>query len=296
MKTILLIFSSFIGLGAYSQCFTFYGDPAPCPTSQDSFEIYQNALKVYQFYAQNKSYKNIKTKKIKTDADKKLVHEKMLTARQMYFILRKDKRTNVQTGLQKSSMNIGYKDIPYNQYFNHISNHRFRQRDLENQIINGESPFPLYDNRIAPVLINEYKCLDSNSHFFGDIVHIPLYFPVVVKPVSMLSAVERAERNKFLEITVEKSQVKVESPVNKTNPKPLSTEVRNKGVPVYYYNGYGSGSIVGFLHQKTLHRICKSEYSSYAMPKFARELLENETELQRWVKNQFGEKIELDQR
>lgn len=292
MKTILvLIFSSF-GLFGYSQCYTFYGDPAPCPTVKDSLDIYQNAVKVYDFYHRNKTYKAIRSTRIKSAADQRMVYEKMLESRKMYFVLRSDRRSNNRSGKSQFEHSVGYKDVGYDQYFNQITAHRFRQRDLENQIINAESPFPLYDNRIAPIVINEYKCLDSSSRYFGDIVNIPMYIPVVVKPQGMLSKTELVERNNVLGIAQEIPDEK-QPVIEKVTAPELTTAELNKGVPIYYYNGYGSGSLVGFLHKRTFHRICKSEYHTYAIPKFARELLDDDEALSNWIKTQFGNRYQL---
>jgi hypothetical protein len=292
MKTILvLIFTSF-GLFGYGQCYTFYGDPAPCPTVKDSLDIYQNAVRVYDFYHRNKTYKLIRSIRIKSAADQRMVHEKMLESRKMYFVLRSDKRSNNRSGKSQFEHSVGYKDVGYDQYFNQINAHRFRQRDLENQIINAESPFPLYDNRIAPIVINEYKCLDSSSRYFGDIVNIPMYIPVVVKPQGMLSRAELSERNNILGIVQELPEEKQPTIVKTSSPELTATEL-NKGVPIYYYNGYGSGSLVGFLHKRTFHRICKSEYHNYAIPKFARELLDDDEALSNWIKTQFGDRYQL---
>jgi hypothetical protein len=249
-------------------------------------EIYQNALKVYQFYHHNKTYKSVRSTRIKTAEDQRKTYQKMLESRKMYFTLRSDRRTS-------GNGSSGYKDVPYEKYFNQINTYRFRQRDLENQIINGESPFPLYDVRISPIVINEYKCLDSNSRYFGDIVNIPMYIPVVVKPRAMLNASELAERNEILGILPQVNP-STEAAVESLPAMPLKQ--RTRGVPIYYYNNYGSGSIVGFLHNRTIHRICRSEYHSFAMPKFARELLDNEEELNKWVKTQFGDRYQLNQR
>jgi hypothetical protein len=256
-------------------------------------DIYQNALKVYQYYNNNKAYKSIRSTRIKTPEDVRMMHRRMLDSRKMYFTLRNQRQSRKESGNNAFVHSTGYKDIPYERYFNQINEHRFRQRDLENQIINGESPFPLYDDRISPIVINEYKCLDSSSRYFGDIVNIPMYIPVVVKPRAMLNETELAERNEILGIETKITQP--DDAIEASIPAMPATQ-RNKGVPIYYYNTYGSGSIVGFLHNRTIHRICRNEYHSFAMPKFARELLDNEEELNRWVKSQFGGRYQLNQR
>jgi hypothetical protein len=294
MKTILAFIFSSLSLFGHSQCYTFYGAPAPCPTVNDSLEIYQNAVKVYEFYHRNKTYKPVKTVRIKSAEDQRMVYEKMLESRKMYFVLRNNKNNKKVSGKTQFEHSVGYKDVGYNQYFNQVSAHRFRQRDLENQIINAESPFPLYDNRIAPIVINEYKCLDSSSKYFGDIVNIPMYIPVVVKPQGMLSKAELAERNSLLGIVVQETPEEKETVNNGVaTSADLTTAELNKGVPIYYYNGYGSGSLIGFLHKRTFHRICKSDYHNYAIPKFARELLDDEEALTNWIKTQFGSRYQL---
>ena len=188
------------------------------------------------------------------------------------------------------------------------------------------APASIYDLRIAPIVVNEYKCLDSNNVHFGDMVNIPLYIPVAVKPVALLTPAEVVLRNEILDkkpvpvveekeeqpiavtvqpieqpvAIVEKEEVKIEtqSQARKTVENPIPETIPSSvvakpadyiGIPLYYKNDYGGASIIGFLNNRKLIKIRPEDYKAYGVPKFAQELLENEEQLAKWFKMKYGE-------
>ena len=350
---------------AHSQCTNVYGRRVDCPTIQDSMVLYNNAIKVQDFFENNKLYAKSRSVKIVNEDEKRDIFNRLQQARSIFVLIRKENFSAAQEDKFGSTKpNPNYIDITYRDYYQEIDEYRFYQRELENQIVNKESPSPIYDNRICPVVVNEYKCVDSTSVFFGDIVNIPLYIPVIVKPASMLTSAEKITREEILRndynipappkkekqlakapvpvktiapaaVAVVKKEAKplpikkpaVETlasikpieiktvpqpiavkqvielaaveipPVIKTEPKPIAVIVSEpvekpvyarKGLPVYYFNGAGSGSIIGFMDNGNFRKVRREEYQELMVMKYAQDLLENEDKFKTWLRIQYG--------
>ncbi len=302
---------------SYSQCVDVYGKRSECPGFEDSLVIYNNAVKVFEYYDKNSAYQLIRTIEVKSDQDKREVFDKLQEAKKMFFTIRREvaKMGGAQSKTGGKSTHR-YKDISFGQYFQEIDEYRFYQRELENQIINMAAPASIYDSRICPIVVNEYKCLDSNSVHFGDMVNIPLYIPVAVKPVSMLTAEEVVLRNEILHLDAPKKVVKKEEPVTpdpvtstpaqviETAPAAKNTVVTPVaeiaaeqtgksfdviGMPVYFRNEYGGASIIGFMYKRKFRKLKPVEYKEYVVPKYAQEFLENDEKLRKWFQVNYGE-------
>lgn len=323
---------------AHSQCTNVYGRRVDCPTLQDSMVLYNNAVKVQDFFENNKLYVKTRTVKIVNEDDKRDVFNKLQQARSIFVLIRNEKLNSAQEDKFASTKpNPNYKDITYKDYYQEIDEYRFYQRELENQIVNKEAPEPIYDNRVCPVVVNEYKCIDSSSVFFGDIVNIPLYIPVIVKPASMLTSAEKTTREEILkndynipappkkekQLAKAPAPLKVNTPIEpaivktETQPKAIKQEpvmttpvipvvikqesiaaipsapvekpvYDRKGLPVYYFNGAGSGSIIGFMDNGNFRKVRKEEYQELMVMKYAQDLLENEDKFKTWLRIQYG--------
>jgi hypothetical protein len=191
---------------SHAQCKDVYGNDAECPTTQDSMLIYENSLKVYQFYENNNHYKKIKTTKITTLKDFKKCFYKLDSAYQAFkeiWVIRERylKGENVNMMEKGILLPADGKNIPMNEYYDKIDDYRFYQRELECGILNIKSPFPVYDIRISPLYINVYRNLNKKSDYNGDEVEIALYIPVTVKPVALLTKDETEARTKILKGT-----------------------------------------------------------------------------------------------
>jgi len=143
----------------------------------------------------------------------------------------------------------------------------------------------LYDSRICPFVVNEYKCEDKSSIYFGDIVNIPLYVPVVVKPFSMLTDEEKVLRVSILKTNAQSrlSTVSKNEISSSLVPKQNETNYR-KGVAVFYFNNAGSGSIIGFMNCGVFRKLRKEEYKEFIVMKYAQDFLENEERFNNWLK------------
>jgi hypothetical protein len=300
MKALIFLLIIIQPLLSFGQCKDIYKQNVECPTEADSLVLYNNALKVYEFYENNKAYAKTKSTELITIDEKKNVFELLQDAKKMFFIIRKAMASSKpDPRFPDVSPKPGYKDIAYKDYYSYVDEYRFYQRELENQIVNSNAPVPLYDSRIAPILINEYQNLDSNDMYFGDLVNIPLYIPVVVKPFVLLTNQELILRNEILHILP-----KIDPPLaikikNIDSPERYSIKrdtvykqeitVYDPGISIYAYNEYGAGAFVGVLINRRFRKIKPSDYNKYAVPQWARKILENEKDLEKMLKIRFGE-------
>lgn len=252
------------------------------------------------FYDDNKSYQLQKSNELTGKEEKKEVYNRLNEAKRYFFTIRqaaKDRKPTQWDVKPKS----GYKDITFNEYYQDIDEFRFYQRELENEIVNANAPLPMYDTRIWPIVINEYVNIDSNDIYFGDLVQIPLYIPVVVKPYTLLTGAELALRNKILHIIAKDSSIAIKAdnrqmikkiPEDTTTIKPLiEYQPKIEGTPVFCYNSYGSASIIGYINNRIFYRLRPYQYKIYAVQKFAIDIIEDEAKLKLLLFNKFGEYI-----
>ena len=61
-----------------------------------------------------------------------------------------------------------------------------------------------------------------------------------------------------------------------------------KGLPVYLFNGTGSGSIIGFMDMGKFRKVRPDEYAELDVQQYARELLENEEQFKTWLRIHYG--------
>jgi len=316
-KLFLLIFFKLISYTVFSQCKDLYGGNSDCPSEQDSLVLYNNALKVFDYYDNNKSYKKTRTRELSTDYDKRNIFEDLTTARRLFFVIRREvtKLKSSEKKFAAGSTSPKYVDITYKEYYQEVDEYRFYQREIESQIVNKEAPIAIYDSRIAPILVNEYHCIDSASQYFGDLVNIPLYIPVTVKPFTLLTQSELEIRNSIL-LRLDPSYISKQFILPKQDtPKIVKSDivyVKNKietdyvsqseikkmdfscsfPIPVYAYNPSTGGTIVGFVCGKYFIKIKPEFYKYYCVPKWAQEILEDEKELKKLLFNKFGGYLE----
>lgn len=284
MKFIYFLFSIMCFQSASGQCRDVYGKKTDCPTEQDSLVVYNNALQVVQFYDNNAHYTLQESRELISKDERKQIFDMLTDARRMYFTLRR--------ALKTLSDNPNYKDIPYKEYYQEIDEHRFYQRELENQIVNSNAPFPIYDDRIEPVILNVYVNNDSTDLYFGDLVQIPLYVPVTVKPYMLLTEDELILRNRILHIVPNIQKFDTSKRFFVKRDTTLNIKVDNQyqeSITVFAYNNYGSGGIIGFMYGRKFKKLKSQEFVKYAVPQFARDILADDKLLEKLLKLKFGE-------
>jgi hypothetical protein len=299
MKTIITALLLCYSVSISAQCTDIYASKVDCPTEEDSLVLYNNAIKVVQFYDSNRSYQLTNSIELETTRQKRDIFEQLKEARRMFNIIRREV-ANLSEAEKKFSAGKpkpGYKDISYSDYYQEVDEYRFYQRELENQIINSNAQIPIYDYRIAPILVNTYQNSDSASVYFGDLVQIPLYVPVVVKPFALLTGPELMLRNKVLKIPAPKvypTRSMVKRDTNNYTQKDIKTQKSTLlypeayKLPVYYYNQYGSACVIGFMIGHKFKKLTYEEYTQYAVTPFARTLLADDLLLDKQLRIKFG--------
>jgi len=283
-----LLFAVFMlcGCNCYSQNKNVFEKKIKDPEVKDSLLIYNNAIQVNKFFENNKLYTKTKTQKIENKND---IFNSLESARSIFYKIRKDVSIKNTNDPDYIKINPGYSDIAYNQYYQKLDEYKFFQRELENQIINAESPISLYDSRICPFVVNEYKCEDKSSIYFGDIVNIPLYIPVVVKPFSMLTDEEKVLRVSILKTNAQSTLSTVSKNEISSSLVTNQNEINyRKGNAVFYFNNAGSGSIIGFMNCGVFRKLRKEEYKEFVVMKYAQDFLENEERFNNWLKIRYG--------
>ena len=61
--------------------------------------------------------------------------------------------------------------------------------------------------------------------------------------------------------------------------------------PFYVYNYYGSGALIGFINNRIFIKIKIEEYKIYAVPTWAQKILENSTQLNKILRERYGNYI-----
>lgn len=324
MKFIIkLIFFLLLSLNSKSQCYDVFDRPCECPTENDSLVVYNNALKVYEFYEKDPNYVKLNTEKLKT---KQLIKncfyhlEEAVDTFSNRFLLREQVLNGAD--LPHVLLPRNGKNIPLSDYYLYIDEYRFYQREFENGILNTTSPFPIYDIRISPLIINSYENRTSYDDFNGDFVNVALYVPVTIKPVRLLTEKEKEIRKKVLEgyvflkpKPIQNTQIKNSEPTKTINkvviPKKTvsasdTTEIKtvdytpptvqkkftyppSNAVPMYYYNSWGAGTLMGHMIGRKFRKYLPTDEYYWAIPKWLKDFLNNDVELEKYLKSQLGD-------
>lgn len=312
MKFLYYILLFFTPIIVKSQCYDVFGRESECPTENDSLVVYNNALKVYEFYEKNPDYVKLNTVRLKTKQDVLDCFYKLQDAVDS-FVYRWQLRERVLNGENIPSVLLprNGKNIPISEYYQYLDDYRFYERELENGILNISSPFPLYDIRIAPLIINSYENRLSYDDYNGDFVNVALYVPVTVKPFRLLTDSERILREKILKGYVQKKQTistkvkpiipkiketKKDTTLLNTNNIVLNlptfkkqyTSAPNGAVPMYYYTPY-SGCLMGYMIGRKFRKYLPTDEFYWALPKQLKELLNNDIELEKYLRQRLGD-------
>lgn len=294
----------------YAQCKDIYGSRVPCPTDQDSLVIYNNALKIMEYYENNKNYELTSSIEVTSDSERREVFEDLRNARRFFFVIRRELKqmdTKYDKFVTNDTKNSKYKDITFSQYYSEVDDYRFYQREIENQIVNTNAPMGIYDSRISPVIVNTYRNNDTSDVYYGDMVNIPLYVPVTVKPFALLTEPELELRNKILHITPKFPAIPKREMVKRDSSNVIIAKTITNGVvkdtiipkiykqfssnrtAIYAFNEWGAGAFIGYMVGRKFEKVKKEQYGQFAVPLFARKLLDNDEELTKFLKIKFGE-------
>jgi hypothetical protein len=312
-----------ISISANAQCIDIYGREADCPTENDSLVVYNSALKVYDFYEKNPDYVKLKSVRLKTRQDVINCFYSLQEAVDS-FQIRWQLRERVLKGEDIPSVLLPRdgKNIPIDQYYQYIDMYRFYQRELESGILNVNSPFPIYDIRIAPLVVNSYENRYSSDGYNGDFVNVALYIPVVVKPYRLLTDSEKVVREKILKGVVPNKVIPKTKKV--VTPTPPSKEVVKKlikdttllasanidfvlppigqtviinkkpkpipwgATPIYYQHPTGSGWLMGWMVGRKFRKFLPEDEFYSSLPKWMVDFLNNDIELEKYLRIKWG--------
>lgn len=173
--------------------------PRQAPTMQDSLDLYNNALKVIDFYNKNGYQKSRPDINLKNTAHEKIF--KQLDTDNDVFNMYKNTKFNDKTKptITTKKGKTNYSDVEYRK---NLDKNKFLQRESAHSILNLDSPMQLFDRRIKPQLEQGYNNYGrgtnniANDYLYGDVAEIYSYDPIAVKPVKLLTPKERAERER----------------------------------------------------------------------------------------------------
>jgi len=314
MKFILYIIFSIFTLNTTAQCTDIFGSTVECPTENDSLVVYNNALKVYEFYEKSPNYTKLKTQRLRTRQDVVNCFYLLQDAVDS-FQIRWQLRERVLRGedLQNVLLPRDGKNIPISSYYQYIDANRFYQRELESGILNITSPFPIYDNRIAPLIINSYENRHGTDEYNGDFVNIALYIPVTVKPFRLLSDSEKIVRQNILDGIIPRKAIA--NPIKSRPVKKVKRVIEDttllesatidykppviikasgltgppsNGIPLYYQMDYGGGWLMGWMVGRKFRKFLPTDEFYWSLPVWLKDFLNNDKELEKYLKIKFG--------
>jgi hypothetical protein len=284
-NALIVLFGLLMSLNSFSQCRDIYGNPAECPTEDDSLFVYVNALKVYDFYEKNSDYIKLKPQKLRSRHDVLNCFYKLRVSVDSFDNIW-NRRERLLKGERVSGVLLPRdgKNIPIDSYYLRIDPYRFYQREFENGILNMNSPFPVYDVRIFPLIINSYENRYGNDDSNGDLVNVALYIPVTIKPFGMLTDSEKIIRKKILE-EFDFGEVGASKNFCYTVPPP-------NAVPFYYSSPFGGGSLMGYMVGRKFRKYLPTDEYYSSLPRMIRDLLNDNESLERYLRSKIGDYYE----
>ena len=318
LSTILLLL--IVNIISAQKFYDIYERLSDCATENDSLVVYNNALKIYEFYEKNPDYVKLKSVRLKTKQEVINCFYQLENAVDSFIAL-SQLRDRVINGedLPNVLLPRDGKNIPMNEYYIYIDDYRFYQRELENGILNINSPFPIYDIRIAPLIINSYENRFSRDEYNGDFVNVALYIPVTIKPYKLLTDSEKIIRTEILKGIIPK---KILQPKSKTEPKSKLNSKPTKPTPkddsplesanidyvppiirkeykytvppsgsigFYYLTQYGGGYLIGYMVGRKFRKYLSTDEFYWTIPSWLRDFLNNDVELEKYLTIKLGQ-------
>lgn len=193
----------------------------PKATTQDSLDVYNNALKVINYYNNQKYNIGGQSQKLRPNFDEAntRAYKRLLSM-------------NVDVTTDKGDVKPTKLD-----YRKEIDDNKYYQRELANFIVDTRSPMQLFDKRIVPTKLVTAINHDENDKLYGDAVTMYSYDPILTKPVHLLTPSERllrAKKEKELGIKSTLQNVK-DSPQDNNNVDPRHND------PNYILRRYNDG-------------------------------------------------------
>ena len=305
-----------------AQCTDVFGNIVECPTENDSLAVYNNALKVYDFYEKSPSYRKLSSKKLRTRQDVLNCFYSLQDAVDSFRTLWQ-RREQVLKGADLPGVLLprGGRNIPVSDYYQYIDAYRFYQRELENGILNTNSPFPIYDTRINPLVVNSYNNEMGYDDFNGDFVNVALYIPVTIKPFRLLTDSEKILRQKVLSGIIPNKVIPKN--IKKDKPKSLIPppnkritsdttllpsanidfdtirlvkkdeiifgKVPSDGIPIYLWEDTGGGWIIGWMVKRQFRKFLPTDEHYWSLPKRIKAFLNDDAAVEKYLRLKYGD-------
>lgn len=192
------------------------------PTLQDSLDLRNNAQQVLDYYQKTGNYKldplyeyepRFK-KSFGEDLDTDLKYFNGLNSSR--YPTKDPNHIGSLSGLK----GVEEGKLPESVYRKQIDQNRLYQREAASGILDTRSPMTLYDYRIPPQLDISGVNINKKDPMYGDAINVPVYDPIAVTPVSMLTPKEK-------EIRLKKYGIQ-QTNIPKTNNKKLTKEQISK--------------------------------------------------------------------
>jgi hypothetical protein len=160
-------------------------------TRSDSLAVYNNAVKVDKFYGDKvKSGQYIEGE---SDRYMEIDHEQLVAAHKYNDSSAREIENRHEVKTAFTSVIRNGKEVDENieprLYRQDIDANRYMQRETANGVLNMDSPMQLFDRRITPTGIGNYR--DPTT---TDLVSIFKYDPLAVKPWDLLDESQKKER------------------------------------------------------------------------------------------------------
>ena len=179
----------------------------PKPTATDSLNVYNNAVKVLDYYKKNNNYVEL----LNPSYNKEDIFSDLDIYKEKFNKYNKDK--TIKYPLKNGKSTTG--TIPTSMYYEELSPYQFKQREGANIILDTRAPMSLYDLRINPAFNNSFRNVNVKDSMFDDGVVIDGYDPIAVKPYKLLTSEERKLREQRYGKPVSNITKKPKSIINK---------------------------------------------------------------------------------
>jgi hypothetical protein len=206
------------------------GKSIPVPTTADSLALYNNSMDLLKYYGNQKKYASMGNEDVSSYYNSaNITRANMDAVKELASRLsRKDYPT---TSRVASIVNPDDEDFTMQDYYGRFVNqpYKYKQRELQNNIIDLDAPFALYDTRIAPTTRYTFKNIKEGNAWranplSGDFATFYGYDPLAVKPYSMRTPQEKMQwEKKYGKKTPPPPPVPVKEPV-KVQPKITSSK------------------------------------------------------------------------
>lgn len=230
------------------------------PTTQDSLQLLANSNDVRKYYSTRKTnlgnpvYKLIKASSLGPE-----VHELNLLALKLFM-----NRPQPNALTDKGPANV-----PISSYYQNIDKNKYKQRDMENGILDLRAPMTLFDRRIHPQLMQEYENKDRWDPIVEDRIHLATYPKLQITPINRLTRAERIERQKTYGVNPGETNY-LEPQPKKTltqTSKFVSTKSSNIKKPVIT-NDPKDPKLRAYNDSINLYRTGKAEWDKYKVDAF----------------------------